>query len=980
MSAKSHQSPAKQHRTMASLQHGGQTESTDPAHTMQWTASPFYQFDYFSPGESSNLSFTMSSPPCNIPALATESVGVAMPNLLDPHPEHFSSNISPSIFSPPEQRASRHPKKSQHYRDPNVVERGGIAQLAESTSMNKLTSSPHSRPESRNSVDVLAMLESPHHQSLWGSVRHTMAGSSSSSSSGQLPPIHHALLHITSSSSGGGSSSSSSTNRAAMEVVGSENTNQKLVNKKGKNKTIKNGGMDDNIGGGDGKLINKKSPQSVSMIDDPAGSNAKRSYKKKSKKIDASSAAAVSSSSSDGSSTSPDDSLGSGSGDGRPQQRLQQQGGGGGQSFVSAAEDSSSNDSVPSASLMSVVTAAAASASGGPLRNYQYPHPQQQQHSQSGFGMNHAAGDDEAGNRGMMIQDQNVVVSGHASMTTTSTGRQIKVHHALLENYDLAQYFEKNVSNGSSLQQNVAAATSAVPAGTMTTTSTATAGSLAASAGDGRKGKKSGTTPSSERNVTVCNCKKSKCLKLYCDCFAVLNYCGAQCNCHDCCNNPDRETTRQEAIRVTKDRNAFAFKTKINEKEMHNTGCHCKNSQCLKKYCECYTGAAYCGTNCKCQSCLNFDGSTELAKARSNSRDPDSSSSRKRKESPLGISSHVLASASAGGSGGSVRSASSSATGATAAVAAVAMKTASASAATPSTATTSTDSAAMSTGSSLESASNASVGATSQRLRSDNSVNTTLAASLPDPDTGGGGGGGGAAGLESDGKPLVTGSSNSSASTGTIEEAGGRRMALRGAGGNSKSDNNYSSSSTSTSTSSSSTRTLDLSSSTPLSGGTDIDVESSVESSYHSRLSKRSRLSTPGRGGGNNNNNMNARSSSSSSSSSSSTRQLRSKRGSPAAAETTMDVEVSADAAAGINHSSQQNDRGDCTHDSGTKKRQVKFNVEPIVYPFFGPNLPQISKVVALQCLECLDGKDLYSMSIVNTLWSTTVMDDALWE
>ena len=34
----------------------------------------------------------------------------------------------------------------------------------------------------------------------------------------------------------------------------------------------------------------------------------------------------------------------------------------------------------------------------------------------------------------------------------------------------------------------------------------------------------------------VCNCKKSKCLKLYCECFILGLYCDG-CNCSPCFNN-----------------------------------------------------------------------------------------------------------------------------------------------------------------------------------------------------------------------------------------------------------------------------------------------------------------------------------------------------------------------------------------------------------------------------------------------------------
>jgi hypothetical protein len=125
-----------------------------------------------------------------------------------------------------------------------------------------------------------------------------------------------------------------------------------------------------------------------------------------------------------------------------------------------------------------------------------------------------------------------------------------------------------------------------------------------------------------------CNCKKSRCLKLYCDCFAAGDYCNA-CNCQECFNSPASEEARQEAVTVTLKRNPNAFRQKIKQAQVqaavtgaqegaagrgvkHAVGCHCKKSKCLKKYCECYQAGISCGDNCKCEECRNFAGSTYL--------------------------------------------------------------------------------------------------------------------------------------------------------------------------------------------------------------------------------------------------------------------------------------------------------------------------------------------------------------------------------
>ena len=98
-----------------------------------------------------------------------------------------------------------------------------------------------------------------------------------------------------------------------------------------------------------------------------------------------------------------------------------------------------------------------------------------------------------------------------------------------------------------------------------------------------------------------CTCRNSRCLQLYCACFAAQRMCVG-CGCLNCQNNDRYPRERKAALEAARTR----YRTDII--------CRCVKSKCLKKYCECFNAGVTCTAMCRCIQCENYPGGQNIAR------------------------------------------------------------------------------------------------------------------------------------------------------------------------------------------------------------------------------------------------------------------------------------------------------------------------------------------------------------------------------
>lgn len=132
-----------------------------------------------------------------------------------------------------------------------------------------------------------------------------------------------------------------------------------------------------------------------------------------------------------------------------------------------------------------------------------------------------------------------------------------------------------------------------------------------------------------QNNKIHCTCKKTRCVKKYCECYSNKVFCY-NCKCENCENKPafindnikdnnsmsinkkecENEINEDKYNSSTNNKNKQQINETINDDINDNNLkkliiCTCSKSGCNKNYCECFKAKVKCNNKCRCIKCLN---------------------------------------------------------------------------------------------------------------------------------------------------------------------------------------------------------------------------------------------------------------------------------------------------------------------------------------------------------------------------------------